>query len=128
MSGNASPAASPTAPGGTTPAFRAMGTVIAEGAGLRERGNAAGLRALGPRLSRTGLALLRARMPHDLRRSDVAHFLDARAAFGDAMKAWVRAVEGGGDDAGLFRAFEHLAGTYRGWVDASMGLPPERAV
>ena len=114
-------------PGGATPAFSGMQGVLLRGTAARERGDAAALRALGPSISRTGLALLQARMPHDLRRADVERFLDARAAFGDALKLWVGAVDAP-DDGAVLSAYDGLVETYWAWVDAYRGLAPERAV
>jgi len=114
-------------PGGATPAFSGMQAVLLQGSAARERGDAAALRALGPSISRTGLALLQARMPHDLRRADVERFLDARTAFGDALKLWVRAVDGP-DDRAVPGAYDGLVEAYWAWVDAYRGLSPERAV
>jgi len=115
-------------PGGATPAFSALGAVLVRGAAPRERGDAAALRALGPSVSRSGLALLEARMPHDLRRADVERFLDARAAFGAALKLWVGALDGPDDPAALLKAWDGVVEAYWAWVDAYRGLPPERAV
>lgn len=124
-------------PGGSAPAFSGMRSALLAGAAARERGDAPALRALGPSISRTGLALLEARMPHDLRRADVERFVDARAAFGDALKLWVGAVSTPSgtapsgtapDDAAVLGAYDGLVETYWAWVDVYRGLAPERAV
>ena len=127
----ASAAARSATPGGATPAFSGMQRTLLAGTAARDRGDAGALRALGPSISRAGLALLQARMPHDLRRADVERFLDARAAFGDALKLWVGAVDAPDDipdDAAVLRTYDGLVESYWAWVDAYRGLPPERAV
>jgi hypothetical protein len=121
------PASTPGVDTGT-PAFEAMRTALGRGAAARERGDAGALRALEPALSSTGIALLRARMPHDLRRAHVGHFLEARAAFGDALKLWVGATTAGGVDAAVLDAYDALVESYHAWLGAYRGLLPERAV
>ena len=116
-----------TTAGTDTQAFDAMRRALLRGAPARERGDASALRTLEPGLSSTGLALLRARMPHDLRRSDVALFLEARAAFGDALKLWVGAVADG-SDGDVLGGYDTVAEAYHAWVGAYRGLRPERAV
>ena len=123
----ASTSARTTTPGGATPAFSGMQAALLRGTAARERGDTAALRALGPSVSRAGLALLQARMPHDLRRADVERFLDARSAFGSALKLWVGAV-GSPDDAAVLSAYDGLVDATWAWVDAYRGLAPERAV
>lgn len=123
----ASSTARTATPGGGTPAFSGMQAALLRGTAPRERGDAAGLRTLGPSISRAGLALLQARMPHDLRRADVERFLDARAAFGGALKLWVGAVDAP-DDPAVLSAYDTLVEAYWAWVDAYRGLTPERAV
>ena len=113
--------------GTESPAFEAMRRALQRGTPARERGDADALRALEPGLSSAGLALLRARMPHDLRRSDVGLFLEARAAFGDALKFWVGAVAGDTDPA-LVNAYDTVVEAFHAWVGAYRGLRPERAV
>jgi len=108
-------------------AFAPVRQILLEGAPARERRDAAALRTLGPALTTRGIELLKARMPHDLRRADVAHFLEGRAAFGDALKAWAGAVEGS-DGAALLASWDGLVEAYWAWVDAYRGLPPEHAV
>lgn len=114
-------------PGGEAPAFSSMRQVLLSLAPAREREDAAALRARGLAVTARGLELLRARMPHDLRRAHVAHFLEGRAAFGDALKVWAGGVEGG-DDPAVLGAYDGLVEAYWAWVDAYRGLPPERAV
>ena len=116
-----------SSPGDTSPAFSGMRAVLLRGTAPREANDARALRSLGPSISRSGLALLQARMPHDLRRSYVEHFLEARAAFGDALKLWVAAVEGA-DDGPVLGAYDEVVNAYWAWVDVYRGRAPERAV
>ncbi len=92
----------------------------------RERGDAGGLRALSPRLANTGLALIKAGPPHDLKRAHVARYQEGRAVFGGVLKHWVAVVEAG-DDAAVLATFDELTDAYCGWLDASQGLAPARA-
>lgn len=115
-------------PGGpVTPAFQGMRTVLLEAQAHRERGDVGALRGMDAEITAHGLGLLRANLPHDLRDGDLERFLDARAAFGDALKTWARAREAGAD-ALLLEAVDRLADTYWAWIDAYKGLPPERSV
>lgn len=123
----ASSTARTATPGGATPAFSGMRAALLRGTAPRERGDAEALRALGPSISRSGLALLQSRMPHDLRRADVERFLDQRAAFGSALKLWVQATEGGTPPQ-ILGAYDQVVEAYWAWVDAYRGLSPERAV
>lgn len=111
----------------STPAFSAMQAVLREGAPYRERGDAGGLRALSPRLANTGLALIKAGPPHDLKRAHVARYQEGRAFFGGVLKHWVAVVEAG-DDAAVLATFDELTDAYFGWLDASQGLAPARAI
>jgi hypothetical protein len=124
--GARAPSARPT-PAGLAPGYGAMAVVLRQAEALAARRDAAGLRALHGEIVETGLGLLRARMPHDLRDADVPRFHEGRLAFGDALKDWAVAVEGR-DDAALFPALERLADAYFGWMDAYKGRAPERSV
>jgi hypothetical protein len=114
-------------PGEVTPAFQAMRSTLMEGLRLSEAGDGAGLRALNADITEIGMALLTSGLPHDVRRADVPRFLEGRAAFGDALKAWVTALEQP-DDRIVGAALGDLVDAYWGWVDAYKGLPPERSV
>ncbi len=116
------------APGGPmTPGFQGMRSVIVRATALREAGDVAGLRRMSPEIAQHGLGLIRSGYPHDLRDGDVEHFREGREAFGDRLKAWVRATEDP-DDAALLAALDELTQAYWSWVDAYKGLPPERSV
>ncbi len=93
-----------------------------------------GLRAAGPRaLAETGplvddgLALLRARMPHDVARPDVPRWTAARQGFGDALKDVIHARDAG-DRAAFDAALSRLEGATRRWSDAHLGLAPESSL
>ena len=90
-------------------------------------GNASAVRAQRREIVNDGLALIKARLPHDLRRADVPRFLAGRANFGDALVRWVEAVDGT-DDRALFAAVTALDDALRGWMDAYLGLVAETAV
>jgi hypothetical protein len=115
-------------PGGeVTPAFQGMRTVLLQAQALREREDARSLRGLDATLTAHGLGLLQANLPHDLRDGDVERFMDARAAFGEALKEWARARESAAPEP-LFAAVDRLVDTYWAWVDAYKGRPPEHSV
>ena len=89
--------------------------------------DAAGVRALRNPVSNEGLALLKARIPHDIRRIDVPRYLSARVYFGEALKQFVSAIDGS-DDQAVFTAVRALYDATRGWISAYQGLPTETAV
>lgn len=121
----AAPAASARSP--TPPRFRALRRILDAGLAAHVRGDARALRARSPALSREGLALIKATLPHDVARTDVPRYLEGRAAFGAALKRWVGAVESG-TDREVLDAFADVEAAYRGWVDAYLGLEPETSV
>ncbi len=92
-----------------------------------QRGSAAAVRARGPAISREGLSLIKATLPHDVARTDVPRYLEGRARFGDALKRWVTVVESG-TDAQLLAGLRELDDAARGWVDAYMGREPETSI
>lgn len=71
-----------------------------------------------------GIALIGARVPHDLARPDVPRFLEAREAFGAALKGVTHARDAG-DLPALRRALVRLEGATRRWSDAHLGLAAE---
>ncbi len=79
-------------------------------------------------ISSEGLALLRGRIPHDLRRQDVPRFLDARRLFGDALSRWVGVLESGAGAEAILRATSELDDATQGWIDAYLGRATESAV
>ena len=107
--------------------FRRMRAMLDQGVALAARGNAASLRAMSPRLSHEGLALIQATLPHDVARTDVPRYLEGRARFGDALKQWVTVVESG-TDAQVLAAIRRLDDATRGWIDAYLGREPETSV
>lgn len=86
------------------------------------------IRALRGPLSAEGLALIRSRVPHDLRRQDVPRYLDARRLFGNALTRWVEALEQGGDTVTVQRRTMELDDAMWGWIDAYLGRATESAV
>lgn len=90
--------------------------------------DAAAITALRGPVSAEGLALLRGRIPHDLRRQDMPRFLDARRLFGDALSRWVGALENGAGAAAILRATSELDDATQGWIDAYLGRATESAV
>ncbi len=107
--------------------FRRMRSMLNDAAVEAARGDAARLRARGPALSSEGIALIKAVMPHDVSRTDVPRYLEGRARFGEALKAWVTAVESG-SDATVIDALRRLDDATRGWIDAYLGREPETSV
>ncbi|MGE0191878.1 MAG: hypothetical protein AB7T63_07515 [Planctomycetota bacterium] len=94
----------------------------------------AALRAAGPAaLDQTaplideGIALLEARMPHDVARPDVMRWQASREAYGAALKDVIYARDARDADA-LDRALVRLDGAARRWSDAHLGLPPESSL
>ena len=107
--------------------FRRMTAMVSAAQADRARGDADLLRRRSSALSNEGLALIKATLPHDVSRTDVPRYLDGRAVFGEALKAWVTAVQAG-TDADLFAALDRLDGALRGWIDAYTGAPPETSI
>lgn len=94
----------------------------------------AALRALGPAaLDQTaalvdeGIALLEARMPHDVARPDVVRWQASREAYGAALKDVIYARDAR-DPAALDSALVRLDGAARRWSDAHLGLAPESSL
>ena len=113
---------------GPTPMrFRRMQSMTRQAAALAARGDAATLRAMSPRLSNEGLALIKATLPHDVARTDVPRYVEGRARFGDALKHWVTVVESG-SDAQVLDAARRLDDATRGWIDAYLGREPETSI
>jgi hypothetical protein len=110
-----------------TPEFQAMRVALSRAEGAARANDARTVRAGAGDVTDRGIALLRARVPHDLQRADLPRFLEGRAAFGDALRAFAAATESP-DDARVLRALQDLVDTYWGWVDAYHGLAPERSV
>lgn len=90
--------------------------------------DAAGITAMRGPISSEGLALLRGRIPHDLRRQDVPRFLDGRRLFGDALSRWVAVLESGAGAEAILRATSELDDATQGWIDAYLGRATESAV
>ena len=117
-----------TRPAAGTPArFARIDGMLARGVTLAQQGDAAGVRALRGPISKEGLALLKARLPHDLARADVPRYLSARTYFGEALKAYVGALESA-DDPAAFTAIQDLYQATRGWIAAYQGVPAETSV
>lgn len=107
--------------------FRRMRSMLDQGLAVAARGDARSLRAMSPRLSNEGLALIKATMPHDVARTDVPRYIEGRARFGDALKHWVTVVDTG-TDAQVLAAIRRLDDATRGWIDAYLGREPETSV
>jgi len=80
----------------------------------------------GPVIER-GMALLKANMPHDVRRTDVPRWLSARALFGQWLTRYAQAFEQGRPADG-FAMLQELEDALAGWSDATNGIAPETAV
>ena len=107
--------------------FRSMRAKMNAASAQVQRGDARSLRAGSAAISNEGLALIKATMPHDVARTDVPRYLEGRAVFGEALKGFVGAGNGG-TDAQLFDALRGLDDALRGWVDAYLGLAPETSI
>lgn len=93
----------------------------------REAGDAAAARRRLEETTARGRRLLTTPPPSDLKRQDVARFLDGRAAFTQALNAFAAAAEGA-DDAALWAATRDLEAAFWAWYDAYRGRPSEGAV
>jgi hypothetical protein len=91
--------------------------------GLQRSDDAAALAGVDA-LVEEGIALLGARVPHDLARPDVPRFLEAREAFGAALKS-VTYARDAHDLTALRQALLRLEGATRRWSDAHLGLAAE---
>jgi hypothetical protein len=119
-----------------TTAAAGAGTVLHEGAeemqrlratlnsleAARASRNAALVRGAWREVLADGTKALAMRPPDDLRQVDVLVFLEGRANFGDAINAFGRAANGGGD-AEVFEAARRLDLAFSAWWDAYRGLP-----
>ena len=113
---------------GAVPArFQRLSGLLRTGRPLAAAGNAQALAGLRGGLTDEGLALLRARIPNDLRRQDMPRFLAARREFGEALTRLVAAIEAR-DDPGTLAAFRALDDATQGWIDAYAGRATETAV
>ena len=114
----------------TTPTpmrFRRLRSMLDDALRISRQGTAAAVRARGPAISREGLALIKATLPHDVARTDVPRYLEGRARFGEALKAWVTTVESG-SDIQLILDLNALDDATRGWIDAYLGREPETSI
>lgn len=104
-----------------------MRPMLAHAEALAALDDRAGLMAAVPALKAEGLALLQASVPNALPRHELARFLEARAAFGDALVRLAEAHEQGraGD---LPALVTRLADAWRGWMSVISGQAPERSV
>ncbi|MDA1194389.1 MAG: hypothetical protein O2894_04325 [Planctomycetota bacterium] len=107
--------------------FRRLRSMLDGALALARAGDMARVRAGSAGLSREGMALIQGTMPHDVARQDVPRYLEGRARFGEALKAWVTALEGG-SDGDVAHALRGLDDAARGWVDAYLGRAPETSV
>jgi hypothetical protein len=107
--------------------FRDAQSSLRRLAARRVAGDAAGVRALSRDVLAAGRRLVSMERPEDLRREDVARFLEGRARFIDALNAYDRAAAGS-DDAALFAAADGLERSFWAFFDAYRGVPAEGAV
>ena len=101
-------------------------TLLAVTVATSEPGDAKGARALFGEVLAEGKGLLVMKPPSDLRRDVVPHFLERRAAFGDALNAYGR--EKGGTDGATLDWDYRLADSFWAWYDAYRGRPAEGGV
>jgi hypothetical protein len=107
--------------------FRRMHAMLKSARTEAGQRNAKALRARSPSLSNEGISLIKAVMPHDVARTDVPRYIEGRARFGDALKAWVTAVASGTDEQ-VIQALYALDNATRGWTDAYLGREPETSI
>lgn len=107
--------------------FQRLDALLRRGRIAAAGNDAAAVSALRGPLSTEGMALLRARIPNDLRRQDMPRFLDARQGFGTALSHWVGAIERQ-DMPAMLAAFGRLDDATQGWIDAYLGRPTETAL
>lgn len=112
---------------GVPPGWGRMRPLLAKAEALAAAGDLPGLTALVPTLKQEGLGLLRSSVPNTLPRHETPRYLEARAAFGDALVRLAEAHEQG-RAADLPELVRTLAGTWRGWMAVISGQAPERAV
>lgn len=107
--------------------FQALRDLLVGIGRMREAGDAAAGRAVRPRLVAASRDLLLMKPPHDLRREDVARFLDARERFTEAVNGYGRAADGT-DDAALWAASRDVDASYWAWFDTYRGRPTEGSI
>jgi hypothetical protein len=109
------------------PGWARLRPMLAHGEALAATGDTAGLMKLALPLQAEGLGLLRASVPNALPRHEMPRFLEARAAFGDALVRYAKAhEEGRAQD--LPTLMREVAATWRGWMAVISGQAPEREV
>ena len=109
------------------PGWSRMRPMFAHAEALAALGDTAGLLAYVPSLKAEGLGLLKSSVPNLLPRHELPRFLEARAAFGDALVRLSQAHEEG-RAADLPALVTRLADAWRGWMSVISGQAPERAV
>ncbi len=107
--------------------FRSIQAKVRDVLAAASRGDARAIRAEHASVGDEGIALIRAPIPAAVTRIDAPRYLEGRAQFGAALKAWVIAVESG-SDAALFAATRSLDDAVRGWIDATLGREPETSL
>jgi hypothetical protein len=107
--------------------FQAMRSLLVKLGQMRDEKNAAQARALFPDVVREGKHLLTMPPPNDLKRENVARFLDGRATFTESLNSFGRAVSGT-DDAALWSSSRDLDASFWAWFDAYRGKPSEGAI
>lgn len=107
--------------------FQAMRDLLVGVGRMREAGDAVAGRAVRPRVVAAARDLLLMKPPHDLRREDIARFLDARERFTEAVNGYGRAADGT-DDAALWAASRDVEASYWAWFDAYRGRPTEGSI
>ncbi len=129
-SSNRAPDVDPNAPVPATnvpPRFARINQVLEQARFLLYKNRVPEVRALDNTITDEGLALIRARLPNDLRRADVPRYEEGRRAFGEALKEYAASVSDP-NDARLRAAIERLYDAQRGWADAYVGRPVESAI
>ncbi len=107
--------------------FQEMRLLLTRLGRVRDARDAASARALLPEVLRGSKALLTMTPPHDLKRENVARFLDARARFTDGVNSFARSAAGSDDEA-LWASSRDLDSSFWAWFDAYRGRPSEGAV
>lgn len=107
--------------------FFEMRNVLVRLGRLRDGGDAAGARALYPDVLREAKQLFQMGPPHDLKKENIARFLDARTGFAGAVNSLSRAAAAT-DDAAFWLASRDLDASFWAWFDAYRGKPSEGAV
>jgi hypothetical protein len=107
--------------------FQDMHALVVRIGRLRDASDAAGARALRTEVLSASKALLLMPPPGDLRREDIARFLDARERYTDAANQFSAAAQGT-DDAALWTSSRALEAAYWAWYDAYRGRPTEGSI